>query len=115
MKDPRLELRGRAQEVQLVVENGQTRPVIGTSEPQDEEAAALQARVRVARHWGSGASPRQQAEGGIIEPLPLRTRTILSLRLPGEARRVLDEGIAGHEKVPGSGVVATVALRKTPS
>jgi hypothetical protein len=112
MNDPKLELRGGGHEVQLVVENGETRPVIGTSEPPDEEDQALQARVRAARHWGARGSPRQAAEGGITEPLSLRSRTVLSLRLPQEARRVLNEGLPGHEKVPQSGVVAKVPLRR---
>lgn len=112
MKDPKLELRDRAHEVQLVVENGQTRPVIGTSEPTDEEDQALQARVRATQHWGGGSSPRLRPDGGVTEPMALRSRTVLSLRLPQEMRRALDEGVSGHGKVPESGVVAKVRLRK---
>ena len=111
MNDPKLELRNRAHEVQLVVESGETRPVIGTSEPQDEEAKALQARVRAARHWGARNSPRQAADAGITEPLDLRSRTILAHRLPQDARRMLETGMPGHEKVPESGVVATLPLK----
>jgi hypothetical protein len=112
MKDPVLGLRGRAEEVQLVLENGQVRPVIGTSQPQGDGEQALQARVRIARHWGASGSPRKATEGGIAEPLDLRSRTILSLRLPVQARQVLDTGLAGHGKVPESGVVATVRVGK---
>jgi hypothetical protein len=111
MRDPKLELRNRAHEVQLVVENGQTRPVIGTSEPTEEEDRALQARVRAAQHWGARSSPRQVAQGGITEPLDLRSRTVLAAGLPQEARRVLNEGLPGHGKVPESGVVATVPVK----
>jgi hypothetical protein len=111
MKNPQLELRNRGHEVQLVVENGETRPVIGTSQPSDEEDQALQARVRAAQHWGGCASPRQRSEGGVTEPLDLRSRTILARRLPQEARRLLDEGLRGHGKVPESGVVATVPVK----
>ena len=114
MKNPRLGLRGGAQEVTLVLENGQTKPVIGTSQPPadpDGNLAAVQARVRAAAHWGARASPRTQAAGGIVEPLPLRSRTILSHQLPQEAQALLNRGLDGQTKVPESGVVATVALK----
>ncbi len=111
MKDPQLGLRGQAHEVQLVLENGQTRPVIGRSVPTDDEARAQQeARVRVAQHWGARTSPRMSPQAGITEPLPLRSRTALALRLPQAARRVLNEGLVGHGKVAESGVVAKIAL-----
>ncbi len=111
MKDPKLELRGRAHEVQLIVANGATRPVIGTSAPGQDDGSAVEARLRVARHWGAAGSPRLAAEGGITQPLSLRSRTILAGRLPEEARRMLDEGLSGHAKVPESGVVATVPVK----
>lgn len=113
MNKPTLGLRGGAQEVTLVMENGQTRPVIGTSQPgadPDGNLAAVQARVRAATHWGARASPRTQAAGGIVEPLALRSRTILSHQLPQEAQALLNRGLVGHAKVPESGVVATVPL-----
>lgn len=112
MNDPRLGLRGGAQDVQLVLEEGQTRPVIGTSQPAEDEAAMEQARLRVAQHWGSRASPRRASQGGITEPLSLRSRTILSHRLPPEAQALLEQGLHGHEPVPDSGVVATLALKR---
>ena len=97
--------RGGGEQVQLVLENGQTRPVIGTSEPADEEA-----RLRAARHWGVPPSPRQQALGGVTEPLPLRSRTVLSHRLPQAEREMLQRGLTGPGKVPQSGVVATAPV-----
>jgi hypothetical protein len=112
MKNPQMGLRGRSEEVHLVVENGAARPVIGTSEPVQDEDAALAARVRVAAHWGGAASPRAAQSGGVTEPLPLRSRTILATRLPQDARQALATGLPGHEKVPESGVVATVRLDK---
>lgn len=110
---PRMGLRGQAQEVTLVLENGQTKPVIGTSEPApdpDGNLAAVQARVRAAAHWGATASPRARAAGGIVQPLPLRSRTILSHQLPQDAQQLLARGLNGDAKVPESGVVATVPL-----
>ena len=97
--------RGGTEQVRLVLENGQTRPVVGTSEPADE-----QARLRVARHWGVPPSPRPQALGGITEPLPLRSRTVLSHRLPQAERDMLQRGLTGTGKVPASGVVATAPV-----
>ncbi len=112
MKDPKLQLRGGAEQVRLVLENGATLPVLGSSEPPPgNEDQAVAARVRVARHWGGGASPRRPEEGGITEPLDLRKRTILARQLPPAAQRALQEGLAGHGKVPESGVVATVKLK----
>ncbi|MDP2371763.1 hypothetical protein [Rhodoferax sp.] len=105
MKHPQLGLRGGAQQVQLVLENGQTRPVIGTRQPTEDEAAAEQARVRVALHWGARASPRRVSEGGITEPQALRSRTILSHRLPSAAQRLLQEGLTETHQVLPSGVV----------
>ena len=112
MKHPQLGLRGGAQQVQLVLENGQTRPVIGTRQPTEDEAAAELARVRIAQHWGARAAPRKTSEGGITEPLPLRSRTILSHRLPSDAQQMLAQGLSGSEPVPASGVVATVPLKR---
>lgn len=109
MNAPRMPRRGGGEQVQLVLENGQTRPVIGTSEPADEEA-----RVRVARHWGVPASPRQQAQGGIVQPLPLRSRTVLSHRLPQAEREMLQRGLTGRGKVPESAVVATAPVDPPP-
>lgn len=114
MKEPKLGLRGGAQEVSLVVENGQSRPVIGTSQPPADAdsttLAGVQARVRAATHWGARASPRTQTAGGIVEPLTLRSRTILSHQLPQDAQALLNRGLDGPAKVPESGVVATVTL-----
>lgn len=113
MNDPKTAPRGGMQEVSLVLENGATRPVIGTSQPAHEEDAALQARVRAARHWGARPSPRQAAEGGITEPLDPRTRTVLAHRLPQQQRRQLDEGLTDTSKVPESGVVGTAKLHRS--
>ena len=112
MKNPQLGLRGGAEQVQLVLENGQSRPVIGTSQPTEDEAAMEQARLRVAQHWGARASPRQTNAGGITEPLTLRSRTILSHQLPAAVQQVLEQGLSSHERLPESGVVATVPLKR---
>jgi hypothetical protein len=106
MTDPKPPARGGTTKVQLVLAPGERRPVLGTSEPADDEA-----RMRAAAHWGVARGPRAQPEGGIVEPLPRRSRTILSHRLPEQAREVVQGGLQGHEKVPESGVVATVPLR----
>ena len=105
MKKPRLGLRGGAEQVQLVLENGQSRPVIGTSQPAEDQAAIEQARLRVAQHWGGRASPRQANAGGITEALSLRSRTVLSHQLPAAAQRLLQEGLTETHQVLSSGVV----------
>ena len=106
MKPPRMPLRNGAQEVRVVLVDGQPRPVLGTSEPADADA-----RARAAAHWGVPSGPRQAPPGGIVEPLPLRTRTVLAHRLPPPAQALLANGLPGRDAVPESGVVATVPLQ----
>jgi hypothetical protein len=106
MNAPKMPLRGDAHEVTLVQENGSTKPVIGRSVPPEQsEEELVRARLKVAAHWGARASPRQQSEGGITEPLDLRTRTVLARELPEEAQRMLNEGRTDTRPVPESGVV----------
>ena len=104
MPDPKLELRAQRHRIDLVQGNGQTRPVIGSSEPAQEDDA----RARAALSHGGSRSPRQQPQGALTQPLPLRTQTILSHRLPEHLQRALNEGLPGTGRVPPSGVVASV-------
>lgn len=113
MKDPRLGLRGNAQEVHLVMDNAQTKPVIGTSEPAtdpDGHLAGVQARVRAVAHWGAQPSPRLKASVGVVQPLTLRSRTILWHRLAPGAQAAINRGLNSDTPVPDSGVVAKVVL-----
>lgn len=84
-----LGLRNNRHQVDVVKINGETRSVLGTSHPQEENK-----RVEVLRHWGMQAtSPRQERLATIDEPLPQRTQTILSHRLSPELRQHVNSGM----------------------
>jgi hypothetical protein len=82
-----LGLRGQRHQVKVVKLNGATRPELGRSHPEEENRRA----VAVAA-WGGQPSPRQQPLATIDEPLPRRTQTTLSHRLPASVRQRLDTG-----------------------
>lgn len=83
-----LGLRNNAQQVEVVRINGEKRPVLGRSHPQEEAR-----RAAVLKHWGIDAvSPRQDRPATIDEALPQRTQTILSHRLQPELRQRIDSG-----------------------
>lgn len=78
-----LSLRNNAHRVQLIVPNGSTKAVLGTSNPEEE-----QRRVDVVTQWGKGQSaPRQQELTGIKLPLEQRTQTILYYQLNENERQ----------------------------
>jgi len=84
-----LGLRNGAHRVQVVKLNGETRPVLGKSHPQEENR-----RAAVLKQWGMQAeSPRAQPPQTIDEALPRRSQTILSHRLAPELRRRIDAGV----------------------
>jgi hypothetical protein len=81
-------LRNNRQKVEVIKIAGQTRPVLGTSYPQEDNR-----RKNIARHWGNAIdSPRPERLATIDEPLPQRTQTILSHQIESELRRRLDGG-----------------------
>src|SRR6478735_6082350 len=85
-----LGLRNHGQRVDVVRINGETRPVLGKSHPQEEDR-----RAEALKHWQQSAeSPRMARLATIDEPLPVRTRTILSHRLPPELRQRIDSGMS---------------------
>lgn len=86
-----LGLRNRAHRVDVVKINGESRPVLGTSHPQEEAR-----RAAVLKHWQIAVeSPRKEKQATIDEALSQRTQTILSHQLPPELRRRLDSGTGG--------------------
>ena len=87
-----LGLRHQAHQVEVITPNEGGRPVLCTSEPQDEDR-----RARVMRAWGAPPSPRQQRLATVDLPLPQRSATILASRLDPALRARLD-GLAA----PGS-------------
>ncbi len=83
-----LGLRNNAHQVKLVQPNGTTKPVLGTSDPEEE-----QRRMNIVKQWGgANEAPRQQILVGIEQPLTQRTQTILYYRLPAAERQVLRSG-----------------------
>ena len=103
-------LRNNAQRVEVVRINGETRPVLGKSHPQEEER-----RTEVLKHWRQTAeSPRKERLATIDEPLSLRTRTTLSHRLQPELRQRIDSGMGSLadsrlKSQPGSREQADIA------
>lgn len=109
-----LGLRNNAQRVEVVRINGETRPVLGKSHPKEEER-----RTEVLRQWQQSVeSPRRERLATIDEPLPLRTQTTLSHRLPPELRQRINSGMGGMtdsrlKNLPGRQGQADLALPET--
>lgn len=83
-----LALRNHAHQVEVLVPNGETRSVLGTSHPEEENR-----RVNVVKQWGcTTESPRQQRQSTIDLPLPQRSQTILSYRVNPVLQNVLNGG-----------------------
>jgi len=85
---PALPLRDGRDKVSVIKPNDQTRVQLGVTYP--EEA---QRRAQIQQYWsGDAASPRQTPPVTIDEPLPQRTHTILSYRVPSQIRASLNSG-----------------------
>lgn len=87
----KLPLRGDRHTATLVRPNGSPRPVLGTASPQEDNRRAQVAEsLQVPQHAGRpGDKPAT-----IDEPLPVRSQTILSYRLPQEVRQLVNGGVA---------------------
>lgn len=84
-----LALRNNAHRVEVVHINGEKRPVLGVSHPEEEDR-----RAAILKQWGKTAeSPRKDRPATINEALPQRAQTILSHRLAPELRRRIDTGM----------------------
>ncbi|HTH74952.1 MAG TPA: hypothetical protein VL635_11150 [Trinickia sp.] len=88
-KTPTLRLRDDAHRVELIVPNGATRPELGTRVPGDEDRRA----ATIEHAGGAGPSARQPPLESIDSPLPRRTQTILTHRLP----RIVQDRLNGAE------------------
>lgn len=104
------DLRAKHRRITLVQAPGTTRPVIGQSEPPGEDL-----RTRTLGQSGVPASPRHAPAGALVQADELRTRTVLSHRLPSPWRRVLTEGLPGGARVAADGVVASVPPEGEPT
>ncbi|HWU84173.1 MAG TPA: hypothetical protein VN028_02430 [Rhodocyclaceae bacterium] len=95
-----LALRNGRERVSVIQPNGSQRPVLGTQSPQEDNRRAMIAeRLDLQTHRGR----QVEAPATIDEPLPVRTQTILSYRLPREVRA----------RINGEVTDATTASRKT--
>lgn len=83
-----LGLRDNAHQVEVITPNGATRPVLGTSHPEEQDR-----RANVVRQWGGAAEgPREQRLATIDEPLDQRSQTILSYQVSQAVRARLNGG-----------------------
>jgi hypothetical protein len=91
MKPPRMPLRNDRHTVTLVRPNGSPRPVLGTQSPQEDNRRAMIAMpVDLETHSGR---PPVDKPATIDEPLPVRSQTILSYRLPRDVREIVNGGV----------------------
>lgn len=85
-----MQLRDDRDSVTVVRPNGTTRVVLGTRHPSEEDRR----RIYATAHWGENhPAPRQTQLEAIEEPLPQRTQTILSTRVPAALQSELNGGI----------------------
>lgn len=97
---------------------GMGRPVLGESEPVDDDR-----RARAATQWGAGHSPpRQQPPATIDTPLPARVQTVLSYRVDPALSQELQGGPSpppasrrAAEQVVQATIVLDVGLPELPS
>lgn len=82
-------LRDGRDRVSVITLNGETRPQLGISHPQEDNR-----RSEAASYWGHAPrSPRQQPLATVDEPLPVRTQTILSHELAPEIAQAVNSGV----------------------
>ena len=84
-----LALRNNQHRVKVIKVNGETRPQLGRSYPEEDDR-----RANALRQWGVNPhSPRHQPLATIDEPLSKRSQTILSHQLPREVRDRVNSGV----------------------
>ena len=81
-----LNLRNGRERVSVIHRVGHLRPELGTSHPNEDTR-----RASIPGHWGWVEQPtRMEAPATIDEPLPTRTQTILSYRVPEDVRKAIN-------------------------
>ena len=84
-----LGLRDNRHMVDVVKVNGETRPVLGVSHPQEGDK-----RANIVRQWGMSAeSPRREPPATIDQPLPQRSQAILSYQVGPQVRQRINGGL----------------------
>jgi hypothetical protein len=83
---PILGLRNEAHQVELIMPNGMTRPLLGTRHPAAEDQRASV----IAQSGGPRAAVRQEQSGTIDVAAEQRTQTILMHRLPRTVQQRLN-------------------------
>jgi hypothetical protein len=83
---PTLGLRDEAHQVELIMPNGMTRPVLGMRHPGTEDQRASV----IAQSGGPRAAVRQEQSGTIDVATEQRTQTILTHRLPRTVQQRLN-------------------------
>ena len=81
-----LNLRNGRQRVSVIHRVDSTRPELGTAHPNEDDR-----RASIAGDWGRAEHvTRAEPPATIDEPLPTRTQTILSYRVPENVRKAIN-------------------------
>lgn len=81
-----LNLRNGRERVSVIQRVDSARPELGTAHPQEDNR-----RASIPGDWGwIEQQTRSEAPASIDEPLPARTQTILSYRVPAEVRQAIN-------------------------
>jgi len=84
--DVLLKLRNNQEPVSVILREGETRPELGIAHPGEDVR-----RLSIPALWNMTSHPtRVEPPATIDEPLPVRTQTILSYRVPEHVRRAID-------------------------
>ncbi|MFD0726593.1 hypothetical protein [Lysobacter brunescens] len=84
-----LELRNERERVRVIQRVDQPHPELGMAHPTEDTR-----RADLPSHWGWDVhAVRQEPPAAIEEPLPTRTQTILSHRVPDNVRRAINGDI----------------------
>ncbi len=102
-----LNLRNGRERVSVIHRVDSTRPELGTAHPQEDTR-----RASISGDWGRVEHvTRAEPLATIDEPLPTRTQTILSYRVPPEVRRAINGDVT--DALPASrkhGIVLDMKL-----
>lgn len=81
-----LNLRNGRERISVIHRPGATRPELGTSQPQEDTR-----RASIPERWGwARQGTRTEPLATLDEPLPTRTQTILSYRVPSHVRQAIN-------------------------